>query len=177
MLQQLRFFIQDYSRATGKYWFRGFYIWLSFSIIGIFFYRLERGLFLIFGNFYRFLRVPLSPLLYLIEALSHVDINYHADIKGGLVILHHSMGVVINGGAIIGKNLTLTGGNVIGGKKSFKRGDFVIGDNCFLGANAVIMGPLIMGNSVAVGASACVVKDVPTDATVGGVPAKIIKQK
>lgn len=88
MIQQLRYFGADYRAATGKYWFRGLYIWMSFTIIGIFFYRLERGLFLLIGDKYRFVRVLLFPVLNLIGALSRLDINYHADIAGGLNVLH-----------------------------------------------------------------------------------------
>lgn len=177
MFQQLRYFIADYKRASGKYWFRMLYLWLGGGIIGVFFYRLERGLYLWLKGGYTYLRVLFYPLLCLVEAYSHLEINYHADIGPGLLILHHSMGVTINGGAIIGKNLTLTGGNVIGGNKAFNRGEFKIGNNANLGANAVIIGPVTIGDNVKVGASACVVKDVPDNVTVVGVPARIIDIK
>ena len=177
MFQQLRYFIADYRRASGKYWFRMLYMWIGGGIIGILFYRLERGIYLLLKRAYPYFRVLFYPLLCLVRAYSHLDLNYHADIGPGLVVLHNSMGATINGGAIIGKNLTLTGGNIIGGNKAFKRGDFVIGDDVNLGANAVIIGPVMVGNNVKVGASACVVKDVPDNVTVVGVPAKIIDNK
>ena len=50
----------------------------------------------------------------------------------------------------------------------------IIGDNCFVGAGAVIIGDIKIGNNVTVGANAVVTKDVPDNATVGGVPAKIL---
>jgi len=174
MFQQLRYFIQDYRRATGKYWFRGIYIWLSWGIIGIFFYRIERGLYILLRKWYKYIRVPLLPLLYIIQSLSHLDINYHADIKGGLTVLHYSLGIVISGKAIIGHNLTLVGGNVIGVKTGLSNGEYLIGDNCVFGANAVSIGPLAIGNNVSVGASSCVIKDVPSGIIVAGVPAKIL---
>lgn len=177
MFCQLKYFIADYKRASGKYWFRMLYMWIGGGIIGILSYRIERGLFLAMGSIYPYFRVLFYPLLSLVKAYSHLEINYRADIGPGLLILHNSMGVTINGGAIIGKDLTLTGGNVIGGNKAFSRGNFIIGDNVFLGANAVVIGPVKIGNNVKVGASACVVKDVPDGATAVGVPAKIIDKK
>ena len=62
--------------------------------------------------------------------------------------MHPSVGIVIARFSVIGVNLTLTGGNIIGGKAGCTYGDISIGDNCSLGANTLI-----------IGASACVIKD------------------
>lgn len=172
MFRQLRYFIADYKRASGKHWFRMLYMWIGGGILGILFYRIERGMYLTLRGAYPYVRVLFYPLLCLVQAYSHFEINYRAEIGPGLLVLHNSMGVTINGGAIIGKNMTLTGGNIIGGNKAFNRGDFVIGESVSLGANAVIIGPVKVGNNVKVGASACVVKDVPNNVIVVGVPAR-----
>ena len=50
-----------------------------------------------------------------------------------------------------------------------------IGNNVSLGANVTIIGPVHVGNNVTVAAGAVVVKDVPDNCIVAGVPAKIIK--
>ena len=50
----------------------------------------------------------------------------------------------------------------------------VIGDNCFLGINSVIMGGVKIGNNVIVATGAVVTKDVPDNSVVAGVPAKVI---
>lgn len=68
------------------------------------------------GNIYQIVRVPFLPIIYIIHSLSHLDINYHANVGPGLIILHSSMGIVISGQATIGKNASLVGGNVIGAK-------------------------------------------------------------
>lgn len=101
--------------------------------------------------------------------------HYKADVKGGLSILHASAGIVISGFSVIGQNLTLTGGNVIGSRPGCKFGDIKIGDNCMLGANAVVLGPIELGNNIKIGAAACVIKSCLSDgATLIGVPAKQI---
>lgn len=106
-----------------------------------------------------------------------MDINYKADIKGGLKVLHLSVGIVISGLSIIGENLTLTGGNIIGGRAGTKARGIIIGDNCHLGANAVILGPIILGNNINIGASACVIHFCEIDNTIlVGVPAKHVSQ-
>lgn len=52
----------------------------------------------------------------------------------------------------------------------------VIGDNVRISAGARILGPVRIGNNVIIGANAVVVKDVPDNCIVAGIPAKIIKE-
>lgn len=178
MKQQFFYFLQDIQRMLGKRKSRLLYIWLSRSFSGIFMYRFERGMLLSFGKFYEIFRILFLPIINCIQAYSNLDIHYKADIKGGLCILHPSMGVTISGISIIGTDLTLTGGNVIGISKKVNRGEFVIGNNCNLGANAVILGPAKIGNNVNVGALACVTKDfLENNITLVGVPATIKNKK
>ena len=147
---------------------------MSRAFVGVFMYRFERGLFLTFGKLYSIIRILLLPIINILQAYSNLDIHYKANIKGGLFVLHPSNGIVISGKSIIGSNLTLTGGNVIGISKKCNTGEFVIGDNCSLGANAVIIGPLMLANNIRIGASACVVKSyAESNVTLIGVPAKI----
>lgn len=172
MIIQAKYFIKDLYRLLGKFKIRIFHIWLSRVFWGLFLYRFERGLYITIGKPYEYIRVIFIPFFNLIQAYSNLDIPYKADIKGGLLVLHPSVGVVVSGIAIIGENLTLTGGNVIGGRDGCKRGELVIGNNCSLGANAVILGPIVLGNNINVAASACVIKDCLVDnSTLIGVPA------
>lgn len=55
-----------------------------------------------------------------------------------------------------------------------RRGDIVVGDNVFIGANSLILYGVHIGNNVIIGAGAVVNKDVPSGAIVGGVPAHTI---
>ena len=53
----------------------------------------------------------------------------------------------------------------------------IVGDNCYFGLGAKIIGKVRIGNNVTVGANAVVTKDIPDNVVVGGIPAKIIKIK
>lgn len=174
MKEQFLYFRQDIKRMIGKRKTRIFYIYLSRAFVGTLLYRVERGFLLTLGRIYEILRIIFLPIINLIQAYSNMDIHYKADVKGGLLVLHPSMGVTISGVAIIGSNLTLTGGNVIGISKKCGKGDFIIGNNCNLGANAVVLGPINIGNNINIGALACVTKDfLESNSTLIGVPAKI----
>jgi serine O-acetyltransferase len=173
MREQISFFYQDLIRMLGKHKIRIVHIWLSRAFWGILTYRIERGWYRLIGRPYEVLRIIFLPIINLIQAYSNLDLNYKSDIKGGLLVLHPAAGIVISGFAVIGKNLTLTGGNIIGGKAGCKMGEIKIGDDCSLGANAVILGPIELSNNINIGASACVVKDCLADNTIlVGVPAK-----
>jgi serine acetyltransferase len=172
MIKQFVFFTEDVRRMLGKNKFRIIFIWLSRSFLGCFIYRLERALFLVFGRFYSVLRVLFYPLFTLVQVYTNMDIHYKAKIQGGLLVLHPAVGIVISAKATIGKNLTLVGGNIIGFGLGEKE-EFRIGNNCSLGANAVIIGPLVLADNIKIGASACVVKSCEIEgAVLVGVPAK-----
>lgn len=86
--------------------------------------------------------------------------------------LPHAMSVVVHYNAKIGRNCTIHQFVTIGGDG--KGNAPVIGNNCFIGAGAVIVGRVVIGNNVTIGANAVVNKNVPDNATVGGVPAKVL---
>lgn len=77
----------------------------------------------------------------------------------------------------IGENLTLLP-MVLFGKKypNVSTLEFCIGDNCYVGAGAIVLGPIKIGDNVTIAAGAVVTKDVPDNCVVAGVPAKIIKK-
>ncbi len=175
MKLQITYFIEDFKRMLGKQNYRVLYIWLSRVFWGIFSYRLDRGLFLLIGKPYKYCRILLLPIFNIWQAYSNLDISYKADIAGGLLILHPSIGIVVSKHSIIGKRLTLVGGNIIGAKPACQPGGIVIGDGCTIGANATIIGPIKLGNFITIGSLTCVVKDCEIDHSVlVGVPAKIL---
>ena len=93
------------------------------------------------------------------------------EIGGGWVLMH-GFGIVLNGGAKIGRNCTMYHGVTIGtiDMKTFP----VVGDNVFIGADAKILGNIHVGNNVKIGAGAVVVEDVPDNCTVVGPKAQVI---
>ncbi|MCQ2505183.1 MAG: serine O-acetyltransferase [Saccharofermentans sp.] len=105
-----------------------------------------------------------------------VEIHPGAKIGKGLFI-DHGMGVVIGETAQIGDNCTIYHGVTLGGRGHAKgtRRHPIIGDNVLVGAGAKLLGPVVVGNDVSIGANAVVLHDIPDYSTVVGVPGKIVK--
>lgn len=83
----------------------------------------------------------------------------------------HGVGIIINGGTIIGNNCNISQFLTIG---TNKRTPAVIGDNVYIGPSVCIVENVNIGNNSSIGAGSVVVKDVPENATVAGVPAKVL---
>lgn len=83
----------------------------------------------------------------------------------------HGIGIVINGGTIIGNNCNVSQFLSIGTNKNTPA---IIGDNVYIGPSVCIIEDVKIGNDATIGAGAVVVKDVPERSTVAGVPAKVI---
>ncbi len=100
---------------------------------------------------------------------------YPNTIGPGLMIYHAGDFVRVGENVRIGKNCTLLPGVVFSSKT--KDDKVIVGDNCRFGLGVRIFGSVKIGNNVTIGANAVVTKDIPDNAVVGGVPAKIIKIK
>lgn len=99
------------------------------------------------------------------------EIARSASIGPGFTI-EHSGGTLINGTALIGCNVTLGQGVLIGGVHS--KGVPVIGDSVRIGARAILVGNITVGSGSTIGAGAVVVKDVLPGTTVVGNPARLV---
>lgn len=89
-----------------------------------------------------------------------IIIERGAKIGGGLIIAHYP-GIVIGGGTQIGSNCTIFQNVTIGYRNGFP----VIGNNVFIGAGSIIIGPVKIGDDVKIGAGAIVINDVPNGST------------
>ena len=120
-------------------------------------------------------------LKWLARVLSHfarwitgIEIHPAATI-GRRFFIDHGMGVVIGETAEIGDDCTLYHGVTLGGT-SWNKGKRhpTLGNDVVVGAGAKVLGPITLGNGARVGSNAVVVKDVPEEATVVGVPGRIV---
>jgi serine O-acetyltransferase len=109
-----------------------------------------------------------------IEVISGISLPYSASI-GSEFYIGHFGNIIINASAVIGTNCNISQGVTIGvSGKSANRGVPVIGNNVYIGANSVIAGKISVGDNVVIGANTFVNKDVESNVTVLGVPAKKI---
>lgn len=92
--------------------------------------------------------------------------------------IDHGVGVVIGETVTIGNNCTLYHGVTLGGtgKAKGKRHP-TLRDNVLVGANAIVLGPVVIGNNCKIAAGAVVLKDIPDNSTAAGVPADIVSKK
>jgi serine O-acetyltransferase len=119
---------------------------------------------------------PLLPRLvsHLGRAISGIEIHPGAKIGSGFFI-DHGMGVVIGETTEIGDNVTLYQGVTLGGtgKERGKRHP-TLGNDIVVGTGAKVLGAITIGNGARIGAGAVVLRDVPSQATAVGVPAKVV---
>ncbi|MBK1720850.1 serine O-acetyltransferase [Thiocystis violacea] len=116
-------------------------------------------------------------IAYIARIWTSIDIHPGADI-GRRFFIDHGAGVVIGETAEIGDDVTLYHGVTLGGT-SWRKGKRhpTLGDGCVVGAGAKILGPVILGQHVKVGANSVVIGNVPSDSTVVGIPAKVVKSR
>jgi serine O-acetyltransferase len=129
-----------------------------------------------FAHWLNTLGLPFIPRLISHGArfLTGIEIHPGAQI-GKSVFIDHGMGVVIGETAIIGDYALIYQGVTLGGtgKECGKRHP-TLGENVVVGAGAKVLGNLQIGNNARIGAGSVVLRDVPADCTVVGVPGRIV---
>ena len=120
--------------------------------------------------------VPLLPRFFaeIVRFFTGIEIHPGATLGRGIFI-DHGMGVVIGETSEVGDGVTLYQGVTLGGTslERVKRHPTLCA-NVVVGGNASILGAITIGENSKVGANSVVVRDVPPNATVVGIPAKVI---
>jgi serine O-acetyltransferase len=123
------------------------------------------------------LHIPILPrfINYITRFLTGIDIHPGANIASGIMI-DHGMGVVIGETAEIAKGCLIYQGVTLGGtgKESGKRHP-TLKENVVIGSGAKILGNIVIGKNVRIGAGSVVMRDVPDNCTVVGIPGKVVK--
>ena len=123
--------------------------------------------------------IPLLPRWLSQTARFFTGIEIHPGAQiGRKLFIDHGMGVVIGETAIVGDNVLLYQGVTLGGtgKETGKRHP-TIGNSVVVGTGAKILGNITIGDSSYIGANAVVIKNVPPNSTVVGIPGRITKQE
>ncbi len=117
-----------------------------------------------------------------IRFFTGIEIHPGAKIGKNLFI-DHGMGVVIGETSEIGDNVTIYHNVTLGGsspsidseRQRHEKRHPTIGNDVVIGSGAQIIGPIKVGNNARIAANAVVVKDVPENATMVGIPARAVK--
>jgi len=109
-----------------------------------------------------------------IEIVTNISLPAQCEIGPGLFVAHFGP-TIVHGDARLGANCNLSQGVSIGiAGRGVARGCPVLGDRVFVGPNAVVFGPITIGDDAAIGAGAVVTKSVPARGVAVGNPAQVI---
>ncbi|EFK4121112.1 serine acetyltransferase [Escherichia coli] len=113
---------------------------------------------------------------YSIRIIFSSDISLRARIGGGLVIMH-GHDIVIGRDVVIGRNCKILNGVTLDNKdtESTENQQPVVGDNVIIGTGAKILGKVVIGNNVKIGANSVVISDIAPDSVAVGIPARVTK--
>ena len=137
----------------------------------LFFYLIENNPYFHELFFYRIRKLMIRKFLY----QKHSTFVIPRDVEiGKNIILDHPFSTILNAKSI-GDNFRCKNNITIGNKNDSDSDRPVIGNNVYIGANAVVIGNITIGDNVIIGAGAVVTKDTPPNAVVIGNPSKIIK--
>ena len=176
--QQLEFLYSEMSRGeSGPRGFVRFLAsWFRGGRVVVAAYRCKRFWLLLLGPLHFISAVWMWPTYCWCRLLGgRHEMVAQANFGRGLRVIHCSMACVVTPFAVAGKNLYLTGGNVIGSRrKGGNPGDIHLGDDVTLGIGSMVIGPIAVGDNVEIGAGAVVVKNVPAGAVIVSSPDRLL---
>jgi serine O-acetyltransferase len=162
--------IREDWRTQGRSWdSRGFWTMLV--------YRYGRWRYSIAWRPVRFpFSIAYKLLKVFTEILTGIELPCETTIGRRLIIEHFGC-IIVSGDTIIGDDCILRQGVTIGLKHTGIRGAPTLGNRVDIGAGAKILGPIHIGDDVAIGANAVVLVDVPANSIAVGVPARVLPRK
>lgn len=128
------------------------------------------------GNYCYRKNIPIIPKVIniLIRVIYRCAIYSETSIGKRTLFGYGGIGVVIHKRAVIGENCVIGTNVTIGGRTKSKEVP-VIGDDVYIATGAKVLGNVKVGNECVIGANAVVIHDVPDNCVVAGIPAKVIK--
>lgn len=124
-----------------------------------------------------FYKIKLSVLSKIITGIIFIvyssKISYKTIIGNGTFFVYGGLGVLINENSIIGENCSIGVNSMIVGQGPYKNAP-IIGNRVFIGPGAVIQGPVKIDDNVIIAPNSVVNKSIPNGAIVAGIPAKIV---
>ena len=149
---------EDINAAKKFYRTKKIIIFFNRGFHALLFYRIA-------NKFFKW-KVPILPLIFtrIIQIFYAIDIDYEADLSGGIVIVH-GVGLVIGSGTQIKSNVVLFHGVTLGrrgvGPEMSKTDGFPrINENCIICTGAVLLGNIIIGENTTIGANCLITNDV-----------------
>ena len=160
---------------SRKNWMsRNINVFFTPGSLAVIVYRLGRWIFLMkIPILKQLLQIAYMPLKALIVICFGINIPVRAEIGKGFVI--HNFSDIFMPRSKIGENVTVQQGVTLGAIHGKSRQP-IVGNNVFIGAGAKVMGEVTIGNNVVIGANSLVINDVPDNAVVVGVPARIVSR-
>ncbi len=122
------------------------------------------------------IRIPLSFIYKVLKLWSQIltGIDLPCEVKvGHRFKIEHFGGIIVSGDAQFGDDVVIRNNVTVGLRRTGVRGAPVFGNRVDIGAGAVIVGPIHIGDDVSIGANAVVLQDVPANSIAVGVPATI----
>lgn len=115
---------------------------------------------------------------YLIRIIFSSDISCKASIPSDVIFVH-GHDIVIGENVVIGKGCKIFNGVTLGNKdtESSENQQPTIGNNCVVSTGAKILGGLMVGDNCIIGANSVVLTDIPSNSVAVGVPARVIKRR
>ena len=120
----------------------------------------------------------LIPYLYHFLKQRKMALKYGINVKScclgpGFLYVHPGL-FRVNPDVRIGKKATVLPNVLIGRRRPDKAANICIGDNVYISTGVTILGPVSIGNNVTIAANSVVIKDIPDNCVVSGIPAKVI---